>query len=245
MPVLLDEYWKNFGNVDEGITKEEVGNLKYALDRAYQIRNFEIDNYWKRAAYFWGFQVAIFAAFALLFRSMFENSDKIKSGVDFLFPISFTVLGGVTALAAYLSARGSKFWQQNWEKHIDVLEKKLGMNLHRTVWVKSGGVEFSVSRINQRLSFCFFIFWFFVFCFTEIFFVSLNLGYDFFISFFLPIILFASGCVFVWKTKTDLNAVDPCKNDEDFDPGRSWPLRCFEGEKFSFVLRKMPDDSVR
>lgn len=37
--------------------------LKGALDRAYELRTFEIEHYWKRGTYFWGFQIAIFAAF--------------------------------------------------------------------------------------------------------------------------------------------------------------------------------------
>ena len=36
--------------------------LESALARANKNRDFEIEHYWKRAAYFWAFQVAIFAA---------------------------------------------------------------------------------------------------------------------------------------------------------------------------------------
>jgi len=41
---------------------------KESLKYAHEIRKFEIDLYWRRAAYFWTFIVAAFAAFFLLER---------------------------------------------------------------------------------------------------------------------------------------------------------------------------------
>lgn len=123
-----------------------------ALGRAYQLRTFEIEHYWKRATYFWGFQVAIFAAFGFLW------NEGAPSGWN---PITLALsgLGVLTAFANSLSARGSKFWQQNWESHIDMLEDDIEGRLHKTVWLGHGKVSFSVSRINQALSDCFVGFW--------------------------------------------------------------------------------------
>jgi hypothetical protein len=42
-------------------------------------------------------------------------------------------LGILTALANALAARGSRFWQNNWEKHIDMLEDKIEGQLYKTV----------------------------------------------------------------------------------------------------------------
>ena len=126
------------------------------MARAYELRTFEIEHYWKRATYFWGFQIAIFAAFGFLLR---EISTKGSSTGWHPVALALAGLGVLTAWASYLSARGSKFWQENWERHIDMLEDKIEGRLHKTVWLDRGKSSFSVSRINQWLSFYVFGFW--------------------------------------------------------------------------------------
>jgi hypothetical protein len=72
------------------------------------------------------------------------------------------MLGALTAVANYFSASGSKFWQENWERHIDMLEDEFEGRLHKTVWLSEGKVSYSVSGINQSLSSLFILFWLFV-----------------------------------------------------------------------------------
>lgn len=61
-------------------------------------------------------------------------------------------LGSVTAFAASLTARGSKFWQENWEGHVDLLEQPVEGKLHQIALVdRTKGISFSVSRLNERL----------------------------------------------------------------------------------------------
>jgi hypothetical protein len=130
---------------------------KRALQRAYQQRSFEIEHYWKRAGYFWGFQLAIFAAFGLIWR---EVGGPQQWGPLALAPSS---LGILTALANRLSAGGSKFWQENWEKHIDMLENEFEGRLYKTVWLSDGTRQYSVSKVNLSLSSYFVVFWIIVF----------------------------------------------------------------------------------
>jgi hypothetical protein len=141
-----------FRTLDVEPTETNEKKLKQALDRAYQQRTFEIEHYWKRATYFWGFQIAIFAAFGLFWKA--QATDGLNPII-----LALAVLGILTALANSLSARGSKFWQENWENHIDMLEDKMEGRLYKTVWLSDGKVGFSVSRINRRLSDYFVIFW--------------------------------------------------------------------------------------
>jgi hypothetical protein len=145
-----DLYFESLGlSGDDEATKSKRKN---ALNRAYQLRTFEIEHYWKRATYFWGFQIAIFAAFGLVWRDLATNAVT---------PIAVALagLGILTALANYLSARGSKFWQQNWESHIDMLEDGVEGRLHKTVWLSDGKTRCSVSRVNESLSLFFTLFW--------------------------------------------------------------------------------------
>lgn len=108
-----------------------------ALKRAHELRAFEIDLYWKRATYVWAFQGAAFAALALSIRN--EEMVTVVSA-----------FGAITAYAALLTARGSKFWQENWEGHVDQLEEHEQGRLTQTVVVR-GDVGRSVSRVNERL----------------------------------------------------------------------------------------------
>ncbi|HQS97859.1 MAG: hypothetical protein B7X90_11295 [Novosphingobium sp. 17-62-19] len=113
---------------------------KAALDRSHELRKFEIENYWKRSAYFWGFQLVAFGALALS-----GKEGKFHPPVVLI----VSVLGALAALTALLSAKGSKFWQKNWEAHVDFLEQQVEGSLHMTA-LMDGKVSFSVSRVNER-----------------------------------------------------------------------------------------------
>lgn len=122
--------------------------LAYALD----IRKFEIELYWKRGTYFWAFIAAAFAGYALTHKA--TDPDPWLS-------ILFSALGLVFSFAWYLVNRGSKFWQSNWERHVDLLEDMTLGPLYKVVAVtadNSAGnpltspAQFSVSKLNQVLS---------------------------------------------------------------------------------------------
>lgn len=141
------------------------GRIKPALDRAYQLRTFEIEHYWKRATYFWGYQVAIFAAFGLLFKESVSSATSNQNQI-YLITLALSVLGFLTALAGLLSALGSKFWQENWEHHIEMLEDSIEGRLYKTIWLPQGKRPFSVSRINVYLCCAFIMFWGFIILFV-------------------------------------------------------------------------------
>ncbi|WP_226018195.1 hypothetical protein [Novosphingobium sp. FKTRR1] len=113
---------------------------KAAFARAHELRKFEIENYWTRSQYFWGFQIVSFGALAITAKDGQFNPPVV---------LIVAVLGALAALTGLLTAKGSKFWQENWEAHIDFLEGKVEGNLHKTVLVKDG-LSFSVSRVNER-----------------------------------------------------------------------------------------------
>src|SRR5271154_2713773 len=112
---LRTQYLGTLGLSGNGTTTKP--RMEAALKRAYALRNFEIEHYWKRATYFWAFQVAIFAAFGLLWKAS-ETPTTEWSPIT----VALAGLGILTAFASALSAIGSRVWQDNWEKHIDMLE---------------------------------------------------------------------------------------------------------------------------
>jgi hypothetical protein len=145
-----EQYQRNFSN--KKIRKEA---LKQALD----IRKFEIELYWKRATYFWTFLAATFAGYFLVHR--------MESPPQYLIFIVCN-LGFMFSLCWFLVNKGSKFWQNNWERHVDRLEDLEMGPLYKTViseenlskWSATKEYPFSVSKINQLLSLYITVLWF-------------------------------------------------------------------------------------
>lgn len=120
-----------------------------ALTRAHDLRKFEIENYWKRSTYFWGFQLVSFGALALS-----AKDGKFETPLVLI----ISVLGTLAAWTGVLTARGSKFWQANWESHVDFLENAVEGNLHK-IAIADRDIEFSVSRVNERFVELLFLGW--------------------------------------------------------------------------------------
>jgi hypothetical protein len=147
-----DQYRAAFAEpaANSGGQKETETRAGRALAAALDIRKFEIDLYWKRATYFWAFIAAAFAGYALTYRT----SEPMEPWLSLL----FSALGLVFSFAWFLVNRGSKFWQNNWERHVDLLEdmtigplyKIVAINTRTNPLVDAG--QFSVTRINQMLS---------------------------------------------------------------------------------------------
>lgn len=124
-----------------------------ALAVALDLRKFEIDLYWKRAAYFWVFTGAALAGHLT---ALTVDKSKIAAAPALLLTSS---LGLVFAFAWYLVNRASKFWQTNWESHVDILENDIHGPLYKITlsdndpwWKLNGAYRLSVSKINQMLS---------------------------------------------------------------------------------------------
>ena len=124
-----------------------------AFDKAWEIRNFEIELYWKRASYFWAFIVSAFAAyFALVNSEGYRQPDKFDH-VDVYFVIC---IGFVLSVAWVLTNKGSKSWQRHWEAHVDLLEDKFTGPLYKTVYSTA---TYSVSKVNEIVSITFAAAW--------------------------------------------------------------------------------------
>ncbi|MAM55802.1 MAG: hypothetical protein CMN25_00490 [Salinicola sp.] len=142
------------------------GKEDKALERAQDIRKFEIDLYWKRATYFWTFIGATLAGFLAIQASGAQNKQDLS--------VILSCLGVVFSFAWLCVNRGSKFWQENWEKHVDILENEVTGPLYKVIlsrnlddytksekvrdWV-TGPSALSVSKINQLISLYVSILW--------------------------------------------------------------------------------------
>ena len=164
-----EEYYERFLPVDENLTKT---SYEKALDIALDTRKFEIDLYWKRANYFWLFVAAMFTAYFLIANNLFEvvNKTEIFNPLKSLFLVLISFLGYFFSLGWYYVNRASKFWQENWEVHVDLLGKKVYGKLFTTIkasnrnyWKLSKEFPFSVSKVNQILSLIVVLLWMILF----------------------------------------------------------------------------------
>jgi len=124
---------------------------KAALNRAHDIRKFEIELLWKRAAYVATFQTLLFAALGFSFRT---ESNIIVS----LFQIVTCIAGIFTSFFWRVINEASRLWHKNWTYHIDFLECEFEGKLLKTV-LHGKAESHSVSRANIYISRVFFVAW--------------------------------------------------------------------------------------
>ncbi|RLJ19039.1 hypothetical protein DJ030_09995 [bacterium endosymbiont of Escarpia laminata] len=146
-----EEYDSKFETKDK-----ESKKLKAAFEQVSDIRKFEIELYWKRAGYFWALIAVAFAGyFAIL------SSEHIPNKLFLSFIVAS--IGLVFTFAWHLVNRGSKYWQENWENHLDLLENEVTGPLYKTLLERpvhdnfyeeyvTGPLSVSVSKINQWVS---------------------------------------------------------------------------------------------
>ncbi len=146
------DYKQSFGLGD---APDKV-KTKAALELALDIRKFEIGLYWQRAAYFWALIAAAFAGyFAIL------SAEKLVDREYLAYIVS--CIGLIFTWAWFLVNRGSKFWQENWENHVDMLENGVVGPLYKTILQRPENRKFfekhvlgpqaiSVSKVNLIVS---------------------------------------------------------------------------------------------
>lgn len=151
-----NEEYKSAFTQKKSVSGESI-NIK-ALEGALDIRKFEIDLYWKRATYFWTFIAATLAGFVAVQAAPSSNKTDLS--------VLLCNLGIVFSFGWLCVNRGSKYWQENWEKHVDMLEDPVNGPLYKVVlsrgrpkgaeeWIVhllTGPSQISVSKINQLIS---------------------------------------------------------------------------------------------
>lgn len=147
-----DQYRKEFGLGEP----PEPEKAEKAFNLALDIRKFEIGLYWQRAAYFWALIAAAFAGyFAILGSEHLEDKEYLAYIVS--------CIGLIFSWAWLLVNRGSKYWQENWENHVDMLENAIVGPLYKTILHRPENRNFvekhilgpqaiSVSQINLLVS---------------------------------------------------------------------------------------------
>jgi hypothetical protein len=152
-----EEYYARFGikycEKQEIIDVSDKEKLEKAYQKAWETRDFEINKFWTRAAYFWGFIAVIFAGYISVITGD-SNREAINQHID----LYLILLGIIFSVAWLLVIKGSKRWQENWEAHIGKLEDYVTGPLYKTIYY-DGKTFYSVSRISECMAFVVIITW--------------------------------------------------------------------------------------
>lgn len=178
--------------IDAKTIKKLAGPSKneFAYKMAADTRKFEIDKYWQRTLYFWGFITAIYVAYFNVLKELYTENFCQKHGAVPLVVLS--ALGTFFCVSWLLASKGSKHWHENWEKHIDMLEDDITGPLFK---IYSHGVSYSVSRINIMVGWVLSVSSFFLFGFEIICFIKNELCLTGFFAGALAILLIAVSLV--------------------------------------------------
>jgi len=131
------------------------------LHKSYYFRDFEIEMYWKRAQYFWSFLAVIYAGYFLLLT---------YKDIPAKYKLITAAIGVLMSFSWYLVNRGSKRWQEHWEKMIDKYEDITNFIVYKDKTTINTGIikagAFSVSKINIMVSLIIFLSWIYIFGIT-------------------------------------------------------------------------------
>lgn len=157
MPLGLFRLINTMKEIKRGISKEDYirefdrEKLEEAFKIALETRKFEIELYWKRTGYFVLFTSAVFVGY---YKTL-PTSGTPDKGEICLLPFLLSSLGFLLSLLWYMANRGSKFWQENWEAHIEMLSTHLGIPIFGIIKHSTSSkldlmkeYPFSVSKVN-------------------------------------------------------------------------------------------------
>jgi drug/metabolite transporter (DMT)-like permease len=131
--------------IDISVLSDE--QVRRCFIAAKEGRKYEIDKFWQRSLFFWGFIGAAFIAYA--------KAAGDHQPTETLFIACF---GLICSVAWTLSNRGSKYWQEAWETKVERFEiRHLGIALFshqekrqmKGLW---GAHLYSVSKLTILLS---------------------------------------------------------------------------------------------
>lgn len=147
---------QNHKNNDNVVVCDFVHNSEEeAFQLAHDVRKFEIDLFWKRGTYFWAFILGSFTAY-------FVTMDKILGcrelslctllAIPILSKLALSIISFICfffCLSWVLINKGSKFWQKNWEEHIDMLEDSFSGKLYKS-FLNTKAPEFKKSPFSLK-----------------------------------------------------------------------------------------------
>jgi hypothetical protein len=121
--------------------------MKEAFDIAHENRKLEIQLFWQRSLFFWGFVAAALVGYGTVY------NDKAE------IEIVFALFGLVCSVVWSSGNRGSKYWQEYWEQKVTFFQHYTTGNIFYDRSPKAPGFlevfaprRMSVSKLTMALS---------------------------------------------------------------------------------------------
>lgn len=160
--MLLDKTRNNNGVINADMS--DVEKIKNAFEKSHDIRKFEIGLYWQRSGYILGFISVLAAAIAYCFSTYVSDTTENKTKFILLMTISCLAIIGIS-LCSYWKRilKASKYWQENWQYNIEILEPYVSGNLHKIHFYRSDedynrfSIHEVVLSISNRITIILFI----------------------------------------------------------------------------------------
>lgn len=165
--MLLDKQRNNNGTINAD--SFDLEKIKYSLEKSHDIRKFEIGLYWQRSSYILGFISVLAAACAYCFSMYFsKDTDPITHFILIFIMASISAVGYTISMVWRRVIKASKYWQNNWEFHISILEKNVSGNLHKMHFstIEKEYTRYSINDIVLSLANRIVFIWILIFLFV-------------------------------------------------------------------------------
>lgn len=127
----------------------EIEKTKKRYEVSLDTRKLEIELFWKRSLFFWGFIAAAFVAYAT-----FSGDSPSNHRLSLI----VSLFGLTCSYFWVLANKGSKYWQENWEQQVDLIEDEITGPLFKKPatplnkgWFSAR--QYSVSKLSISLSY--------------------------------------------------------------------------------------------
>ncbi|HMG81636.1 MAG TPA: hypothetical protein VK559_01245 [Ferruginibacter sp.] len=126
--------------------EKEFELTKLEFEKIFELRKFEIDNFWKRG-WFFGALILAFTTGYFTLKQIKPDSNDLS---DYCIYVSFITF--LISLAQSLMNRGSKYWQERWEyKTKNREEKKLKLEITSSTFEEKKYIEACILDKDENL----------------------------------------------------------------------------------------------
>lgn len=149
---LLDKRRSYFGCLK--IDNDDLKKIAIAFEKAHDIRKFEISLYWQRSTFILGFLSVLAATLAYCFSTYLNKttSDDTKF-ILLLISFAISILSFSVSMIWKRMIKAGKYWQNNWEFHINTLEPYVSGNLYKIHFYKrKGHTRYSIHDIMLSIA---------------------------------------------------------------------------------------------
>ena len=138
-------------------TEKQLSILNEAYKQTLDTRKFEIELYWKRATFMWPINGALLVLIGI-FAKLFYDAP-IDRRTEYFMAISvISLLGYLISMISSGISQGGKYWQENWEYHLDMLEPFFCGNLFKTHFSRRPK-PYSISELQDTVNLILLFLW--------------------------------------------------------------------------------------